>query len=384
MAVTFVCGFEAQQTATDGLNAFSGTASYNTSVVRTGSASCRCNPASTFTGFPQFPTAGDSFFHFALRVATFPSVARLIQGSISADFINVRLQTDGTLKVYLNATLIGTSSTALVADTWYWIGVRHLTGTSVPFLQIDGVDQVTGTATVTGTSGGLGFRGSEASAADAYFDDIVWDNAAFLAPSKVALLLPVTDNAVGTGWTNDAAGTTNLFTAVDSTPPIGIADTSSGTGLNQIRNATANANSNYDANLTTYTAAGVASGDTVLALRPIVATAAPVSTSAKQGTVGVASNPAIANIALGAGGTAGAFWSGAAGATYVTGWKVSFGTFTTLPSVTLGTAPVMRITQVTSSTRIAVVCFMAMYMAWTPAVAARVPYVNPMPPLIAQ
>jgi hypothetical protein len=42
------------------------------------------------------------------------------------------------------------------------------------------------------------------------------------------------------------------------------------------------------------------------------------------------------------------------------------------PSVTLGTAPVMRITQVTASTRIAVVCAMFIYVDYTPAVAAAV------------
>jgi hypothetical protein len=119
--------------------------------------------------------------------------------------------------------------------------------------------------------------------------------------------------------------------------------------------------------MTTYTAAGAGAGATVNAVLPVVATAAPVTTSSKAGTVGVVSNPAITNVSLGATGTAGAFWSGLAGGTYGAGWKWSLGTMTQAPTVTLGTAPVMRITQVTSSTRIAVVCFMGIYVDFTPA-----------------
>jgi hypothetical protein len=127
----------------------------------------------------------------------------------------------------------------------------------------------------------------------------------------------------------------------------------------------------------------VAAGDTVLAVRNVIATAAPVTTSSKQGLIGNASNPAITTIALGAGGTAGAFWSGVAGGTFPTGWKVSFGTLTTSPSVAVGTAPVMRVTQVTSSTRIAMVCFMGLLVAWTPGVPPPGPHVSPYPQILA-
>jgi hypothetical protein len=95
-----------------------------------------------------------------------------------------------------------------------------------------------------------------------------------------------------------------------------------------------------------------------------------VSTSAKVGQVGVVSNPAIAVINLTA--NSGQFWSGTAAGTYPTGWKWSHGTVTYAPSVTLGTAPVMRVTQVTSSTRIAMACFMGIYVDYTPAVSSFV------------
>jgi hypothetical protein len=156
---------------------------------------------------------------------------------------------------------------------------------------------------------------------------------------------------------------------VNNTPPVGIVDLGgSGADNGQLRNAAASANSSYDATMSTYTAAGVPSRAAINVVVPWTATAAPVVTSAKAGTVGVVSNPAITNIALAAGGTAGAFWSGVAAGTYPTGWKWSSGTSTSTPTVTLGTAPVMRITQVTSSTQVAIVCFMGLYVDYTAAI----------------
>jgi len=138
------------------------------------------------------------------------------------------------------------------------------------------------------------------------------------------------------------------------------------TSTSPIRNATSAANSNMDFTMTSYAAAGIGESDVVKAVRPMCITAAPVSTGAKQGTVGMVSNPAIANIALSATGVAGAFWNGTAAGTYPTGWKASDGTFTDSPSVTIATAPVQRVTQVTSSTRIADVCFVGTYVDYIP------------------
>jgi hypothetical protein len=304
--------------------------------------------------------------HFGLYIATMPTVTRLIVGTAFGS--TLKLNASGTLEFFDSTTTRGASG-VLNTNQWYWIGYRTTAGTSVDLLQVDGVTVVTGT--VIDGDARLGCSLSEATAIDVYLDDYIVDNAGFLSSSKVGLLVPTADSAVGTGWTLGSGGTTGLWDAVNNLPPTAVADT--GTTA-QIRNATSNANVNYDATMTTYAAAGIAAGDTVLAVQPVISTAAPVVTSAKAGTVGVVSNPTIANIALGAGGTAGAFWSGVAGGTWPTGWKTSLGTVTASPSVTLGTAPVMRVTQVTASTRIAMVAFMGIYVAWTPSVVVtRVP-----------
>jgi hypothetical protein len=367
MAVVFMSGCEAQEITADGFAVQSGTMGYSTAQSRTGAASLRCNPASgaamdlALSGSPQ------RFLHFGLLILTMPTVARFISGSASST--GLKLNTNGTLEVFNTSNVSqGASSIALVTGRWYWIGLDMGAPSAAALLQIDGSTAVSGTLSQSNPL--IGCSGSEASTLDIYFDDIIVDGAGFLARSNVALLVPTADSAVGTGWTlgtGTAISGNSGSTAVKNKPPLGVADLAAGSDTKQIRNATSNANVNYDATMTTYTAAGVGPLDTVLAVQCIISTAAPVTTSSKQGTVGIVSNPTVANVALGSGGTAGAFWSGTAAGTYATGWKASFGTLTTSPSVTLGTAPVMRITQVTASTRIAMVCFMGIYVAYTPA-----------------
>jgi len=393
MAITSMIGFETADSVIDTLGAggspnlgLAGSAAYATNIVRTGTRSLRVNPGSGASGSFNSPING-TFLHFGLYVASLPSVQRLIAGN-SSSTLNLRLETTGALSVYDTTTLMGTSTTTLNTATWYWIGFRRTTGTSVVYLQINFGNEVTGTSSNAGTSNTIGAPGTEASAIDLYFDDVITDSAGFIASSNVNLLLPISDNAAGTGWVlgdNSAEGGTG-WSNIDNTPPVGVADLGTGSATGQIRNATSSANSNFDANLTTYATAGVGASDTVLAVQEVVVTAAPVSTSAKQGTFGISSNPVIANVALGTGGVSGAFWSGTAAGTYATGWKISFGALTTSPTVTVGSSPVARITQVTSSTRIAMVCFMALYVAWTPAAVAagQIPYTNPMLQLLPQ
>jgi hypothetical protein len=355
----------------------------------------------SFTGFSWAFTGALSttyFYRAYTQWTTLPTAdSRILSIVAGATQIQVRfILSNSTLILTDNANVqIGTGNLVVTTGVWYRVELSLLTASGsvdVGELQVDGTTVQASSGLSISDSAPSSVVWSRGTGATGYGDDVALNDSTggsqntWPGDGKVVLLLPISDNAKGTGWTNDAASTTNLFNSVDNTPPIGIADTSSGTGLNQLRNATSNANSNYDANLTTYTTAGIGASDTINVLDPIVVTAAPVTTSSKQGTIGVSSNPVIANVALSATGTAGAFWAGATAATYPTGWKASHGTTTYAPSVTLGSSPVLRITQVTSSTRIAMVCFMGMYVDYTPAavVADQVPYTNPMPPLLAQ
>jgi hypothetical protein len=377
MAVRACYGFEAQQAATDNI-VFVGTSSYSTTTVRTGAASLRCNPASGATGrvILNVATVGD-FVHFGLNIATAPSLDRVIFGQIAAGIVNVRLTSTGALALYINTTLMGTSAD-LSTGTWYWIGVRTLTGTSVVFLQIDGLDSVTGTGTVTGTPSSIGCIGTEASAIDIFFDDLIEDTAGFLAPSKVDIALPISDNT-RTAVTGGAGGTTNLWDAINNTPPAGVASASE-TDTTNIKYP-ASLTEDYLANLETYTTLGIGASDTVLAVQSIVRHGEDIITGTKTlQNVGALTNPTVAGANITAGSDGGAH-AAESGANF---WVTSFGTVTTSPSVTLGTSPTIRASRI-SEARVACVDFMGMNVAWTPAAAVeQVPYVNPMPQLLAQ
>ena len=349
------------------------------SPVRTGSFAYSSEVNGLDAGFTT--TVGVTYFVRAyIYIDTLPGGNDwLIQAANStpAAGYNVGLQTDGTLQLRHGATTqVGSSSAALSLNTWYRVELSWTigagSGDDSAELRLDGVMVASESGATMNTVGTIPRIGGGNAGGVVYTDDIaINDNQGanqntWPGEGKVVLLKPISDSAKGTGWVNDANAAANFFDATNNTPPVGIADTTASTGLHQIRNATSNANSSYDANLTTYTNAGIAAADTINLLVPVVATGAPVTTSAKQGTVGVSSNPVIANVALGAGGTAGAFWSGVAAGTYPTGWKWSFGTTTYAPSVTKGNSPVARITQVTSSTRIAMVCALGMYVDYTP------------------
>jgi hypothetical protein len=382
----------------DGLSQGIGTITRDTSVFRSGAASWKFDSgagnnanAVTFTGY-SVVDGRTYWLRGYFRVTAAPTAAATILGftqpSSTNNSIYARLRTDGAVELIVSGAAQGSPSSAITDSTWHRIELKGVTAAttiwSAAELLVDGISVATWSGSqgrpAVGIGWGLGVN-SDAPGVNKTLniDDVALNdstgsiNNGYPGSGKVVLLSPLSDNARGTNWTNDAAGTSNLFDAVNNTPPVGIADTTSSTGLHQIRNASSTANSNYDANMTSYTTSGVGASDTLNAVIPWVATAAPVATSAKAGTVGVSSNPVIANINLSATGTAGAFWAGAAASTYGAGWKWSPGTMTEQPSVTLGTSPVMRITQVTSSTRIAMVCGMFMYVDYTPVSTSRSP-----------
>lgn len=344
-----------------------------TTGQRSGSGCLRINPAAV-NGAHSFTLVGTAnergyWARVYLKIATLPTagVQVLALGS------NVLIDTAG--RIY--STLAGGTSAALNDGAWHRLEYHIFCSATQASrnweLRVDGATVSSGTAQSVDATAPTTFDLGVPVAAtfDFYFDDVAVNDDqgssqnSWPGDGAVVCVQATADSAVGTGWTGGAGATTGLFDAVNNTPPTVAADP--GTNTSQIRNATSNANVNYDATMQTYTAAGVPSGATVNVVDPVVLTAAPVATSAKLGTVGVVSNPAITSVNLGATGTSGAFWQGSAAAAWPSGWKWSHGTVTHAPSVTLGTAPVMRVQQVTASTRIAIVGGMFIYVDYTPA-----------------
>jgi len=364
-----------------------GTVTRDTGTFRSGLASFKCagvsgsshykawNWTAPASGTTQYIRGYLNFSAFPTNTITVIQFFGLVAGKITSGGLLQLWNLTGT------PAQIGSSSSALSTGTWYRIELSCLIAAGAA----DAVELRLDGATVASQSGfslsdtvpgemELGVFQDPGSSLNVFVDDVALndstggDQNTWPGAGNIVLLKPTADSAVAAGWTDDAGSGTNIFDAVANTPPQGIADTTSSTGLHQIRDATTGANEAYDATMTDYTTAGVPSGATVNVVDPVISTAAPVSTSAKVGQVGVVSNPAIAVINLT--GNSGQFWSGTPAGTYETGWKWSHGTRTYAPTVTLGTAPVMRVTQVTSSTRIAMVCLMGIYVDYTPAVSS--------------
>lgn len=376
MAVTGMVGFEAQSEFVDygGSGFISGTASISTTRARTGAASLRCNPASGVSGVGSTATSGIvDYQHWGMYIASLPSVARRMFG-VASDSSEVRLNSDGSLSFYSGGSLQG-SSAALSTNTWYWIGVRTASGTSIACLQVDGVTAVTGTIT-SGTHGSaLGFSGTEASAVDVYFDDLIADNAGFLQPSKVDTALPISDETI-TNVTAGAGGTSNLWDAVNNTPPAGVASASE-TNTTNIR-FPASATCDYVVNCETYTTLGVGASDTIIAVQAIIRHGEDIATGTKTANATGTQNPSISGMTGFTFGNDG----GAHGAE--TGvWVTLLSPIDTSGAgITKGDSPKIQITRI-SQARVGCVDFMGMLVAWTPAVVApRVPRSTPYPQLL--
>jgi hypothetical protein len=371
----------------------SGTATRDTTNQRTGAGCLKCDglAAGNSIYFEILtPVISTTYYLRAYyRFAQLPATDSRIIGS-ATNGLTGRVTAGGKLQLWndITAAQVGSDSAATISTGSYyrlelsWT-INGSTQLSAGELRLDGVTvaSVSGlTLSLSKVKLGVGWMTGPGASRVCYIDDLAINtnagsvNNTWPGDGKVVMLLPTADSAEGAGWTRGngtAFSGGNGWDSVNNEPPVGIADLGgAGADTGQIRNAASNANSAFDATMTTYTAAGVGAADTVNAVIPWTATAAPVATSAKLGDVGVVSNPTITNINLAAAGTAGAFWQGNAAGTYPTGWKWSPGTITEAPSVTLGTAPVMRVNQQTASTRIAQVCFMGMYVDYTPGVAA--------------
>lgn len=369
MTVTFMCGFEGQSAGADSYT-ITGTASASTTQHRTGAASLRCNPASGTSGYGTVSASlGSGYIHFGLYVATLPSTERLIYGQNNLGTINVRLSSTGTLQAYLQNGNLGSASSAIFASPgWHWVGVRMVTGTGVDWLQIDGVAYCNepSAITVTTRSSVFGCWLTEASAIDVYIDDLIHDNAGFLAASNVDTALPISDNS-RTAVTTNSGGTTNLWDCVNNTPPAGVASANEAAAGAVSILFPASATESYAPNLETYTTLGITAADTILAVQSVIRHGEDVATGTKNGTLGAVTNPTISDsLAFTFGDDSGAHGAEAGL------WVTKFGTLTTSPSVTLGTSPTLTVSRASES-RVGCIDYMGLLVAWTPSTAAHVP-----------
>lgn len=377
--------------------AVTGSVTRNTTSQRTGRGCYHCdstagNAAASLTSWASGFTSGANKVLYVRAYFAFNQLpSSTVKIMESSGIASVRLTSGGKLQLFNDnaGTQVGSDSTATItADgtTYYRVEIAltlNAAGTQTESmeLRLDGTTVAsTSGLTIPSVPGAISFGWIAAPGANKnlLIDDIRMNDSSGAANNtwpgsgKVILMLPISDNNRG-AWTQGAGagGTTNLFDAVNNIPPAGVADASA-TATSQIKNRTTTNPTNCDLNLDTYTAAGIVTGDTINYVQLWANHGEDPATGTKAGTVTIVSNPA---------GSAGSSFDfgenvGTQG-TYIGNWRwtdINATSKVEAPSVTLGTAPVVRITCTSGATgsRSASCDFLGMIVEYTP-FAGRIP-----------
>jgi hypothetical protein len=381
MARLWHSGAELGHEHAEGLTLAGTTMTFDTGTKRTGTRSFKFDTSATTT--LQFSVSGPATgrTYYVCGHVLFPAATGLpgantriltFGSSASASYSAVIAPSNSTIRLFEGTTTqIGSASAATIStDTWYRLELSvqiNAGAADVVELRLDGTT-VASTTTGNGTDlapGVLlfGFVSDPGTSEVIFHDDLALNddqgsvNNTWVGDNKVYALLPTADSADG-NWTDGAGGTASIFEAVNNIPPTGVSTATSG-ATNQAENANSTVPSDYDAEMTTYTAAGIGATDLITAIFPVIEAGSSSTTGSDEILFSVVSNPAIAdpgssnNCDIVAG-------------TYPASWIRSQGTMSENPTVTKGTAPVMRIEKIVSATRINTCCLMAMNVAILP------------------
>lgn len=183
-------------------------------------------------------------------------------------------------------------------------------------------------------------------------------NNTWCGPGSVVLMKPSSDQQIGT-WTGGAAGTTNLWDAVNNTPPIGVAAETDLTSIETGDSSPDNATDEYRGNCGTYLAAGVPAISKINAIVPWINDGQEVATGTKTGSFALQSNPAGSYFAFTYGEDVGA--SG----TYPTNWSWHRAAIVEMPAVDKSQALILAVRKTDTGTRLAWVDFLGAYVDFT-------------------
>lgn len=370
---------------------FSGSSSVpltrDTSVFRSGAASYKCDSGAGNTagswGTPSaisITGANTWYYRVYVRLVTAPSAASEIMclgGTLSQDPL-IRLRTDGGLEFLVNNVVQGSATASIADSSWHRLEISGTTNGSFQWTAAEArLDGVTiGTAWTGTVSNGSDLRWGWGSAPGAntviHFDDIGFNNASgaanntWLGDGKVILMKPTADTQRGS-WTGGSGGTTNLFTAVDNTPPTGTASENDTTQIESTDSSGNNATDEYRGDCGSYTTAGIGASDTINAVTAMCSHGEDVATNTKTGSFGVQSNPSQTYDTFTFGLDVGALGTWASG-----NWAQAIGTPQDAPSVTKGSSLIIAVRKTDAGTRVASVCFLGAYVDYTPAAAAIV------------
>jgi len=238
MAIITFTGFEGGAATLEPFSV-SGTTSFDTSTVRTGIYSLRCNPTATNGGFVNIQKFGassenavlaiaDLYTQFYVRFASLPTGANLteffeVNNSDGSITFNARIDSAGKINVFNNATQLGSAGTTVLSTgVWYQIRIRvQGTTTGAYSLSIDGVSEFSGTSDFGNFNTNIMFLGianktNTTDNTDTYFDDVVLDDSTF--PSGAASVKSIVPTANGTTMTWSGGTGASDYTQVDEIP----------------------------------------------------------------------------------------------------------------------------------------------------------------------
>jgi hypothetical protein len=228
MAITYFTGFEFGNLSD--LYSSGGTVSIQNTVVRTGEYAARIQATGFSTSYVslapvvngQFSGGGFSgavHYRFYFRYATGPSGFGdvIVSAGGGNPLHNLRLNTDGTLSMYSNTTLLATGTAVLSPNTWYRIDVSGTADGVSPWnVSVDGVSDIT-TGNVFTQMVELRFGrgsawGNQTNTLDFYYDDLVLGTSALPSAATRVMNYAPTSNGASQQWT---AGTGTTFAEVD-------------------------------------------------------------------------------------------------------------------------------------------------------------------------
>jgi hypothetical protein len=356
------------------------TTTYQSSVARNSGRALQCGPSAAnyeqITGLTHTVDV-PTYARFYLRISSAPSTtlqiwAWRLNGVVAAD---ISLLGNRTLQLNAPATGVIGTSFALTVDTWY----RVETSITIPAsgngsleLRIDGVTQTSGAAnvgtTLTTTTHRIGHVTAGETATTLYYDDLAINDGTganqntWPGPGNVTLLKPTSDNTKGTGWEGPqttGSDTTDLYQNVDNVPPTGVAhsDVDANAGMYAFNAANLGAASDFRVNCQSMSDAGLPStAIPVLSQAYMRASCNSTTGTNNMELQGITPSDSAVTCNVEATAVAG---------TEPTGWKSFRTVYTSGPSLSYSTNPVIEATKIlTGSTRAHMVDQMGLLVEW--------------------
>lgn len=373
----------------DGVSA----APLDTGTVRSGSNSLKCDSGPGAAGdnttrvLYNVASQSQTFVRAYFNFSNFPdsTVPIILPGLNPSINWSVRLKSTGALALFNPSNAqVGSDSAILSTGVWYrveiWATSGNLGSPGNGELRLDGVTVASGTSTATVTDLAtiyIGWYSSPGTNKVLYVDDVAINNSlgtsqnTWPGDGSEVFLRAISDAQVGS-WAAGAGGTTNLWDAVDNTPPTGSASPTNTSQIGSVDTTGNNATDEYRVNLETYASKGIQAGDTITLVQAVIMHGERVATGTKTGSFAILSNPTQSGVDT--------FTFGAdAGAvgTWPTNWAGNFGTAQHLPSVVLGTSPVVAVRKTDAGSTSADVTVLGLMVEYIPSSPSAVCFMSP-------